>query len=119
VNKLLVVALVSFVAGSAVTASAVAPPWRVFATGSDSGTYGSYANASAGVVKPKGLAIRATSAPGKTIDVSFSSFCDGEVKDAPSGRLIVITTGSYSKCTLNGSANTDYSGRVKVELLRR
>lgn len=99
-------------------AAASSNAWRVFATGTDSSTYGAFTNASADAPGSHALAIRATSSPGKTIKVSMFITCQAEAT-VKSGAILVATTYAFQKCSLNGSANTDYSSRVKIELLRR
>lgn len=112
------VAAAAFAAGSAATALAAGAPWRVFATSTDSGDYGAYASADASAPRSSAFAVRATSQPGRTVDVSFYLNCEGERK-VPSGALVAVTVPGSKKCSLHASADTDYSGRVRVELLRR
>jgi hypothetical protein len=108
------VAVTAFTIGAAAQA---ASGWKPFATGTDSGQYGSYANASGDVTHPKGLAIRARTHSG-TADVTYFFDCSGELKTAHSGVVYVLAIASAAKCSVNGSANTD-SSNVTVQLLKR
>jgi hypothetical protein len=98
------------------------PRWasacHVFATGSDTSQYGAYANASADAPHSEALAVGATSSAGKTVKVSVFLSCQADTR-VPSGKLVVLSTAVFQKCSISGSADTDYSGRVTVQLLRR
>ncbi|HEY7604645.1 MAG TPA: hypothetical protein VH760_10320 [Gaiellaceae bacterium] len=117
-KQLVLVGLVSFVVGSAVTAGAAVRPWRVFATGSDTGAYVAFANASADAPRSHAYAYRATSSPGKLVKLNVTMICSGDVQ-VRSGTVVAAVPFLFSKCNLSGSATTDYPGRVKIELLRR
>ncbi len=116
--KLTLVALLAFALGSGLSAVAATPSWQVFASGTDSGTYGGFANAAADAGRSHAVAIRATSTPGKSIKLSVIMNCQGDLRVA-SGALVAVWVSLFTNCRLNGFASTDYAGRVKIELLRR
>ena len=112
-TKLLLVLTAGLLLGSTATA---ATGWRVFATATDNGEYGTYASANAKVLKPQALAVRAT---GPATSVSWTISCDGEVKRAGLSNVVVTAGVATAKsCTLYGSAFGD-SGTLRVQLLRR
>lgn len=104
--------------GSTVALAGRAAGWRVFATGTANGQYGSFVSASADTPHANALAVRATSTAGKLVEVTAYVSCQFDVT-VPSGLLIVFATPRFAKCSVNGNANTNYGGRVRVELLRR
>jgi hypothetical protein len=109
---------VSFALGIGTTALASSSIWRVIATGNDTSDYGAYASASADVRPSQALAVRAMSSPGKLIKTTFYLICQGD-RTLSSGQILVASVATATKCSLSGSASTDYTGRVRVELLRR
>lgn len=112
-KRLLLVLAAGLVLGSSATA---AVGWRVFATATDNGEYGTYASASAKVVKPKALAVRAI---GPTTSVTWFLSCDGESKGAAlSGKAIIANVGTAKSCSLSGSA-IGPGGTLRVQLLRK
>jgi hypothetical protein len=105
----------AFAAGAAAQSSS---PWRVFATGTDSGDYGAFASASGDVAKPKGLAARVQFHGASSADLSYNLICEGEIKTARSGVTYLIQVPTMKKCSVDGSANTD-SGSLTIQLLKR
>lgn len=101
----------AFAAGSVATA---ATGWRVFATATDKGEYGTYVSADAKVVQPKALAVRAS---GKVSSVTWYLSCSGEREPAKAG-VFVVSVGTADTCSLSGSASGP-AGTTRVELLRR
>lgn len=111
--KLLLVLTAGMLLGSTATA---ATGWRVFATGTDSGEYGTYASANAAVINPKGLAVRAL---GPVTEVTWALTCNGETKSAGlANRVVPVTVATAKKCDLYGWAQGD-EGTLRVQLLRR
>lgn len=104
----------AFALGGATTALGVAG-WHVFATGTDQGDYGAFASAHADVLRPKGLAVSAT----KAADVSWNIICEGETKKASGGSVLVADVAHATKCSLDANADTDSSGKVVIQLLKR
>ena len=88
--------------------------WKVFATAQDSGDYGAYAYASADVLKPRGIAVRAS----RAADVSWSLICDGKTHAGPNV-VVVVSVASAGSCHVSGSANTSAAGTLRVQLLRK
>jgi len=103
-----------FVAGSA----AAAAGWRPFATGSDTGQYGAFAQASGDVVKPHALGLRVRATGDTTPDFDWFISCEGHRKGGRSGVVYVLDVATSAKCTVNGTANNE-GGSVTVTLLRR
>jgi hypothetical protein len=99
--------------GGAVAASTV---WRTFATGTDSGQYGAFANASGNVTRPRGLAVKVTLRGASTADVNYDYSCSGMIK-LGSGRLYVLSLANAQKCFASGSASTS-GGSATIQLLK-
>jgi hypothetical protein len=113
--KRLVVPAAIVAAFAAGTFANAATGWHVFATGSDSGQYGAFANANADVLHPKALAVRAT----KAATVSWTFDCDsGDIK-AAANAVLLVDVAKASKCSLTADANTESAGTVRIQLLRR
>ena len=107
---------IALAAAAAVFAAgaAAATGWHVFATGQDSGTYGAFALASADVLKPHALAVRAS----KEADVSWTLICDGKTH-ARANQVVAVAISAAGSCHLSGDANTSGSGTVRLQLLRK
>jgi hypothetical protein len=56
--------------------------------------------------------------PRKPVKVLVFLSCQVEGHFA-SGRVVVAATSIFQRCNVSASALTDYSGRLKIELLRR
>lgn len=112
-RRLLVCALVAFVAGSAV---AVAAPsaWRVVARGTGSGEF-AIANASASVDKPGAVAFRVLG--GASPDVTWALSCSGSVKNAKANRVYPLTAIVSDDCHVTALASGE--GKTTVQILAR
>lgn len=106
---LLAVMAATFAAGAY-----AAPGWHVFANAQDSGDYGAYASASASATRVQGLAVRVS----KNADVSWTISCDGTTTLA-ANRVLVLGIAPAGTCRVYASANTDTSGLLRVQLLKR
>lgn len=112
--KTLGIAAATMVVGLVIGAAAVAATgWKVFASGSDSGDYTSYASADASVIHPHALAVRVSA----NADVSWTITCDGKTR-AQAGQIIAASVPAAKTCHLYGSAANE-GGLIRVALLKR
>lgn len=112
--KLLAALLAGLTLGSTATAAVT---WRVFATATDQGEYGTFANASASVQNPNALAVRVKGTSGP-FEVTWFVNCDG-VARPKAGAAVPIGVSQSAKCSVSASATGSESGSVRLELLRR
>ncbi len=118
-KHVVVAAVIAAAASAAATAAtAEAPPWKVFARGTDTSDYYASASANADAPRSQALAVRAVSSNGLSVKVSFSLLCFGEAS-VPSGKVLVASVAVSKKCSLAGYGSQDGGGTVRVELLRR
>lgn len=110
--------IVTLLAGLALGSTATAAVgWRVFASASDSGDYGTLASASASVVKPKALAARIIGTGGP-FELSWYFTCEGEAHPL-SGQLVALTIAGSAKCSVSGMGDGANGGSIRVQLLKR
>lgn len=106
--------LAAGIAIGATSTAVAATAWRPFATSSDSGQYGTFANADARTTNPGALAVRATA----KADITWTINCDGATKAAAAGQVIVADVEHATTCSLLGDANGG-PGKMTLQLLKR
>lgn len=113
-RKMLLVLATGLALGSAATA---ATGWRVFATGTDRGDYGTFASAAASVQNPNALGIRVKGTSGP-YEVNWMASCQG-VTRPKAGVAVQIGVPQSATCSVNASVLGSKGGTDKIELLRR
>lgn len=111
------VAVVAFVAGAMATAGMTATGWRIFATSSDSATYGVFVSANATTQHPQALGVRVTGDSTSPFEVRWFASCQG-TRRVRSGTVVRISVPLASSCSVQGTASGD-SGKLRLDLLRR
>lgn len=111
-RRLLVLAVVAVVAGSA-AALAATGGWRVIGKGSGSGDY-AVASVSASVDRPGAVAFRMSSG---AADVTWSIACSGTTKRAAVARIYVLTPSVAADCHVSALASGE--GKTALQLLVR
>lgn len=97
------------------TGASAATGWHTFATATDSGEYGQFANADAKVLNPNALAVRAT----RKADVTWTLICDGESPTARANAVLAVSVRTAQSCSLSAFATADGSGTTRLQLLRK
>jgi len=98
-----------------------AAPWKTFATGQAFGQYYTFADASASVTKPKGIAIRVSSPGSKNrrIEVTYSYICSSKDLKLKNGSIHVLSFKNAQLCDIDAVASLGDADSVTVQLLKR
>jgi hypothetical protein len=112
-RRVIVIALVAFLAGSAVSVAATG--WRVVARANGSGTF-AVANASASVDKPAAVGLRVLGVPH---EVTWSIACAGEIKRAIPNRIYTLGVANSKDCNVSVFGTGEGKASIQVLVRRR
>jgi hypothetical protein len=108
----------ALLAAAAIGAAAhAAAGWQIVATGVDSGQVAALTSATAHMLEPRQLAVRAQGTGGN-MRVTWYLSCNGGAVVSP-GTTVVVNVAAAKSCSLDASGYTESRGTIRLQLLRR